>query len=370
MGQKTDRIKHLETSLAASNTLIRFIGERLHVEVDDDVTPDNLARYLSRFAAAAAAATDVEEDDDHALPGGSLQTFDKLVDQETDRMRESGLLGDGGSPVAMVPSARRSTAFSEGERVGVATVLDIARELHIDVSDVDLPAALVLIYKEILRIKNPGDVGGESADSAGLTKGDSLAQAIQYGRETEHHLRDELRSSRELVARVAAAMQLPAWNPHSGEEILERIQRWESIKHLLRRRILQLDAGEAGSGFGAALACDLRAVLVHIVGPAVLAKFLENKPKAVISATVLATAERSAAAPEAAASPFKSLTPADLDLIAEAVHTSSLGGKMIAAEPVAHLVPVLTAISSAPRSVRVDLVTFMNLVTLPALEKA
>jgi len=345
MGKKTERIAELEERLAAANSLIRTVGTHLAVDVGDDITPDNVRRYSQRFQNAIydlpgrsrpAFENSAErvEDKRPAPPRASWDTFDDEVDEEIDRLGDKGL----------VP-ARQPEAMLPAEHSGLASIMDIARELGLDIAGIEANAALSLIYQELLRIKNPGDVG------EGLTKGDTLAEAIGHGRKVEHDLRNSIRDARDMITRIAGAMQLPDWDPKDPEAVLARIQRWESIKHLVRRRILHFEKSHPLAGAvldERAILDELRAILTQIIAPADLGKFMGKLPPPVASRSAL----------EAAGSPPVSV--ADLLNIQDVVRASMLGPSRVTS--------TLTRMCEYKPLVE-DFLSFMNLVVMPVLAR-
>lgn len=356
MGKKTERIAELEERLAAANSLIRTLGQKLTVNVGDDITPDNVGRYTQRFIAALQVwesrfrnplpTFEVNEPNDvrparRPAAEHAWDTFDDEVDQEIDRLEGRGL----------VPT-RSHEAMQPAERAGLTSIMDIAREVGVDTAGLDAAGALSAIYQEILRIKNPGDVAGETG------KGDSLVEAIGHGRKMEHDLRDELRNARESLGRIAAAMQLPDWEPKDTGAILARIQRWESIKILVRRRLMGMTA------MTPAVRDELRYILAQIIAPADLGKFLGKLPVVASSPSALQAAESPPAA--------TMFTGDALVTIRDALQSQREGFT-------SSRYPVPTTLQSVERvfdamakwaPVAVDFVDFLNLVVVPTLKHA
>jgi hypothetical protein len=96
-----------------------------------------------------------------------------------------------------------------------------------------------------------------------------------------------------MIARIAGAMQLPDWDPKDPQAILERIQRWDGIKHFIRRRLHRYEASGPET---ISTTSELRAVLVQIIAPLDLGKFLGKMPVAVSSQSALTAAESKPAA--------------------------------------------------------------------------
>lgn len=293
MGQKTDRINELEANRGAAMSLIRSIGEMLDVEVGDDVTPTNAPRYMARFAAAVHD----RQGDSEALPGDRLPQFTDM-DAEIDRANE-GREGREGHALA-----RRPGDSALRERSAASTVIeDIAHELDLDVSGLPAQEALAAIYAKLLRIKNPsGDIGPEVTDPA-LSKGDTFAEAMAHNAGERRHLGDELTRARTLLSRIASAMQVETWDA-DGTELLEKVQRWDTFRVILKRRIAAFEEAAVkleppGRTLGAheiseLLAGEFRSLLSSLVSTREFLDFTKNKPKSVVSGAVL---EASIAAP-------------------------------------------------------------------------
>jgi hypothetical protein len=169
-----------------------------------------------------------------------------------------------------------------------AEIDDIGRELEIDgIERLTPAAALAEIRDQIGRIKNPSSDTSDDSANPQLSKGDSLAASIQHNAAMRQELDEKLTQAREIIAKIAAAMQISKWDA-DGTEILEKIQRWESFKHVLARRIQYL-SGPSGNGVPEThkfCADELRSHLARLMAPREFAKWLENRPKGTVTAQV------------------------------------------------------------------------------------
>lgn len=265
MGQKTDRIRELESELAAERYLLRHIGDTLGVEFEPPTTTAEAQREHQRFLGglrsmkggglglvdwdkAKAAPVDAirEFDHNHLTPPrrprpaapGSWDTHDELVDEQIERLEAQGLTKPReGSDV--VQTAMMVSSAAPGDDTAQDLLGSIARELGLNVEQMPLHEALGAIYEEILQAKNLGaDVEAE-AGSKFLSAGKSLGQAIAHDHAQAADLRDGVTQARTIVARLAAVMQIDKWDK-DGTELLERVQRWEGWKHELKRRVREL----------------------------------------------------------------------------------------------------------------------------------
>src|SRR5262249_47815827 len=169
-------------------------------------------------------------------------------------------------------------------------VQDIARELGVQIEGERLLDALLAIRAGLLRVKSPGDVAGSSGETA-LAKGDSLADAVRHGREIEHQLRDDLTTARTALNRIAAAMQLPDWD-RTATPILERIQKYEVVKHAIRQRIIALRGRTDYNLPSATIAMierELRLILCLLIGDSATERLLAKLPIAASSTLVTAS---------------------------------------------------------------------------------
>jgi hypothetical protein len=256
MGQKTERIKELETELTAASLLLRHIGDTLGIEFRAPTNPAEAMKEHQRFLTAlanppgrpgATPPADIPSPRRRIKPGpGSWDTFDEEVDHQIDRMEAQGLTAPREASGALV---RRDTsdAYSPRdpdldalERMRT-TILAIGGELGLNVTESRHDEALAAIHEEILRVKNLGaDVEAESG-SKFLSAGKSLGQAIAHDHAQAEDLRDAATQARTIVARLAAVMQIGTWDK-DGTELLERAQKWEMWKHDLMKRIRELRA--------------------------------------------------------------------------------------------------------------------------------
>jgi hypothetical protein len=337
---KKDRITELEANLDASRQRISELEASLRTQTTDNIDVQGRLDELST---------------EEGLPGGQMKTFEKFVDSEIDRNLNS-------------PEGRgRALAQVNGEEelardLGNDHLDAIAHELGIHVDDLNLGAALEAIHKELLRIKNPGADTSPETGNALLSKGDSLAQAIQHNVAQAQHLSDELTRARALLGRVAGALQVGQWDA-DGTEILEKVQRWESLKHALRRRIRELrtlhETWRTESDDVLDIADELQALLARLMAPKDLAKWLDGKPSGVASPTVAALATIHAP------TPLRPFTLTDLARLSNCARSANGGANTDELQ----WLPRTMAAIAASIVVSGEFVNLMNLVILPALTR-
>jgi hypothetical protein len=298
----------LATSAAAANMLIQQIGREVGVIVNEQIVPSNASEYGARILAAIRAVRQRARTDgaatDEVLSGSRMEAPDHDIDREIDHANE--VLHN------EVALAKADPLFGDVPTTTlVSGVIDaiarIAREFDLDTTD-SPGEALGRIHLEILRLKNPsGDVTSE-ADNPALSKGDSLAQAIEHNAAERDHLHTELTRARAIISRIAAAMQIGTWDA-DGTQILEKVQRWETLKHVLSRRIHELrsgspdPSGNIGKQWHAArpaIAIELEHHLARLMAPKEFAKWLEGKPPGVVTPAVAELAEQPPATDQAA----------------------------------------------------------------------
>lgn len=301
MGQKTDRIRELESELAAERYLLRHIGDTLGVELEPPTTTAEAQREHQRFLEALRKKMGVTRIEGGLIGGllpdarpprrprpaapGSWDTHDELVDDQIERLEAQGLTKPReGSNV--VQTAMMVSSAAPGDDTATAQDLlgSIARELGLNVEQMPLHEALGAIYEEILQAKNQGaDVEAESG-SKFLSAGKSLRQAIVHDHAQAADLRDGVTQARTIVARLAAVMQIDKWDK-DGTELLERAQRWEGWKHELKRRVRALrgpmvavdrDRAEATNG---AIADELQRHLERLMSGKEMADWLKANEK-------------------------------------------------------------------------------------------
>jgi hypothetical protein len=349
MGKKTDRIEELEAELKAKRLLIQEIAKALDIRVEE-VRLDNVVSMTARFVTEITTLTERE----HALvhgEGDSLQASDRYLDQEIDRANAQG-------PGRAL--TRHSATGNWMPHESRARLESIAKELGVVAFGPE--ETLEAIYREIMRIKNPGaDVAGDS-DNPTVSKGDSLAQAIEHNLAQAQVLQAELVRNRGIVGRVAAAMQISQWDA-DGTEIIEKIQRWESFKHVLSKRIRDLRASATTShSIHIAVADELEAHLARLMAPKEFAKWLETKPKGTVSPAVAELAS----SPAAAFEPFTEKHLADLAAgLREPVHLDGHGGGR---DSLRYLDETFWDLAHSGAAGG-ELVRLMNLVVLPLLAR-
>jgi hypothetical protein len=253
MGKKDDRIEGLEADLAdtralltAAKFLLRRIGDDAGVDLCEDLSMQTAPRNLQKFLRGAARGTASLEPGRRRQASGSWDTYDDEVDEQIDRMDAQGLTKPREPSAALVSSgsgpdddladlrARASTVTQ-----AAPTILAIASELGLEVGSLAHDEALAAIHAEIIRVKSMGSDTEAEASSKFLAKGDSLGQAIAHHHAQNEELREGVTQARTIVARLAAVMQVDKWDK-DGTELLEHAQRWEGLKHELKRRIRDL----------------------------------------------------------------------------------------------------------------------------------
>ncbi len=346
---KKDRIAELEAqtdtmavSVAAANMVVQQIGFDLGITVEM-ITPGNASGYGALILTAIRALRQRARtepgatSEDEALPGSRMEASNRDMDLEIDR--------------ANALAQNRHNADVPVTPLEVAGVIDaIARELDLDPGDHPPSEALRQIHQEMLRLKTPGDTAPETG------RHDTLAQAIAHNAAERDHLNTELTRARALIGRVAAAMQIGAVDA-DGTQILEKVQRWESFKHVLRRRIGELRSG--ASGADQAIADELQAHLCRLMAPREFAKWLETKPNGVVTPLVALIA-RTAGSIE----PFEEMGPGDIVRLSRLIRKSPDAGDAL----IAYLDAAFWAMAQSVDASR-EFCNLMNLVVLPILAR-
>jgi len=264
MGQKTDRIRELETENAAARHLLRSIGDTMGISPAPPTTIADALEWHQRFLESLRSKMIAPIDagkpasDIPPIPSprrrirpvpGSWDTFDEHVDDQIERMEAQGLTKpreDGGGSALVRRDSGDSPFPADGPFATDSTVTSIAQELGLNLDGMALGEALGAIHEEIVRVKNQGaDVEAESG-SKYLSTGKSLGQAIAHDHAQAAELRDATTQARTIVARLAAVMQIGQWDK-DGTELLERAQKWEMWKFDLMKRIRELRAKRPGA---------------------------------------------------------------------------------------------------------------------------
>lgn len=203
MGQKAD---NLNRELVPTRSLLRWLADRIGVSIEDDITSvADQVRYQHMLEQALAGCPTREEPpspvDEVLAGGGALVPRPDVRSESTDDMdmvdRISKIIGVG------VDGTRRDK--------------------------------LEAVHEALERI-----VGG--GGDVEVPKGDSLAEAMKFGHDQNHQLRDRLRDADMLIQRIAASLQVTRVKDGDGSEVLEAVQLFESAKLSMRRRILELRA--------------------------------------------------------------------------------------------------------------------------------
>jgi hypothetical protein len=360
-------------NFTAACSLIAMIANRLGAKIPrpSGITSDNVSKYEAPLAKAIEDLRDAE-----GLPGTSVRaeardTFDDLVDQEIARLGDDAKPQPGNLAASVAlskPPLERTVA--EAALFGIELLVDIGRELGIDVVGQTPGDAARAIHAALLKLKNPGDVGDDGTPSS---KGDSLAEAMSFGRQAEAALLEEVTHLRLIVQRVASAMQVPAWDK-DGTEIIERAQRWDQARYMLKRRIVELESSNGSRESGApcvetagrdhAAATELRYMLGLLASPRDIAKWLANKPKATVTSQVLDVIER-----PTGIDPFDELTPSDTVMLSESL---TEGATLYLQDSVAarqrNLCKVFTALARSVTA-STEFCDLVNLIILPILAR-
>lgn len=283
---KRQQIEDLQLENDASNQLIRQLGDILGISVDSDITPQNVVGYMAKFSAALSSNHPIAPTAGQpGLSGGNFNTFDEDIDDEIDRANRTS--GAGNAMVVRDVVVRDVVAQSHGDTTK-EVITSIGQEVGMADAHMLTPsAALREILGRIRLLKGTGDVG--ESDNPQVSKGDSLQQAIQHNSSMRQHLDSEVARVRAIVARIAGAMQISKWDD-DGTELIEKIQRWETFKHVLSRRIKELlvrPSADQGAVPGFVVAQELELILAKLMAPREFAKWLENKPRGTVSQAIM-----------------------------------------------------------------------------------
>lgn len=361
MGRNKDRVAEMEARLSAATILCRSMGEMAGVPIVDEPSVDNIHTYLDRFASALGQKRRPGVRD--ALGGGQLHTFDDDVDAEIDRMeaatpgvtrrpdRAAGGRATGKS-VALVHSTQVDNTL-ESEALSL-----IARELGINLSGMTLEDAFAAIHGELLSIKNPGEVGG--GEDGPLSKGDTLAEQMDTYRSLSSTLHDRSAKAALILGRVAGALQVSQWD-NDGTEIIEKAQRLDGMRHTIKRRIAEIERLPDEAVPKAFVIDELRFILASMMARSELARWLNNKPKAVATAEVVATVE----SPPSDTFRF---TPSILGCVAVALTDESTTSTSIAAPALINAANIFNAVVDSSVACS-EFINLMNLVIMPILAR-
>lgn len=368
----------IAANFTAACSLISMIANRLGAKIPrpSGITADNLSRYEAPIAKAIEDLRDAEGLPGTDITAAPIHTFDDLVDQEIARMGDDAKPRPGNIAASIALSkAPIDRTVAEAALFGIELLVDIGRELGIDVIGQTPGDAARSIHAALLKLKSPGDVD----DGATSSKGDSLAEAMSFGRRAEAELLEEVTRLRMIVQRVASAMQVPSWDK-DGTEIIERAQRWDQARYLLKRRIGELESSNGSRDVGGAglagapcvetasrdhaAATELRYMLGLLASPKDVAKWLANKPKTVVTSQVLDVLEK-----PTGIEPFGELTPSDTVMLSESL---TEGATLYLQDSVAARQRNLCKVFSAlARSVTAstEFCDLVNLIILPILAR-
>lgn len=384
MGQKTDKIRDLETELAAERYLLRKIGDSMGIEFEPPTTTAEATHEHQRFTQALLAlgiqaarsrgsvvegATEATTKPRRPRPvaPGSWDTHDEEVDAQIDRLEAQGLTQPreaGGALVRRDVSDAYSSLPADFAPAELApTILAIANELGLNVNGSRDDEALTAIHEEILRIKNAGGDIEAAAGAKFLSKGDSLGDAVRHGHAQAEELRDAATQSRTIVNRLAAVMQIGQWDK-DGTELLERAQKWEMWKYELQKRIRELRAVRPSttmsldeSDVAQRISEELQRQLDRLLSPKELIAWLKALEKAGAPVKV-------DAGPPVPPYPFE-VRPGDAGLIMFAL---DVGDVKVESERIDPLWKMFSDISNSRTSAD-EFARTMNLVILPILAR-
>ena len=244
------------------------MGEKKELRAEVDALKDKI-ELLER-----------ELDDAHgqlgsrAMGGGTLDDYGTRTSPLGSRTSEPWVLALG-KPNGAPP-------VEGGDSVMWQALVRIAAELDVGVDGMVPTEVAGAILDTIRRIKNPDEHLGDS-ESRALSKGDSLAGAIEHNRTQRAELDTALTRSRAIVNRVAASLQVGQWDA-DGTEIVEKAQRWAVFAFWLKKRVKELRDEmrlHADPTFQHAVALrigELDTVLTALVAPKDLARYVTSKP--------------------------------------------------------------------------------------------
>ncbi len=309
MGKKSDRIEELmaelhdaTAELMATRFLLRGMGDMVGAEIEAPSSMEVAQRCLIEFGDAlqrrwstgvpplipglrmrppAPSRTASPTKTSAKVADMPWHTFDEEVDEQIDRLDEQGLTKPRENGAMTVVASTTDEDEADG---AIQTIDDLARELGIQPRDTPM-ATLAAAHQEVLRIKNIGSDVQASSSNKALTKGDSLAESVAHGHAQNAELRDGVTQARTIVNRIAAVMQIGAWDK-DGTELLERVQQYENWKHDLKRRIRELqvapipvDAIRDEVSVNGHVADELQSHLARLMAPKELADWLKSRPR-------------------------------------------------------------------------------------------
>jgi len=395
MGKKTDEIRDLRNTLAACGVVLSRVLHKLQLpfEYPDHESATRIADSIDRAIDALrprrgeSGATpgdprvvgrrppgETREQYDqrtgttrHTVPAaaGPWHTFDDEVDAEIARLAERGELAPRPSP----PAAGQ-TEMSQDQPAGGGTLPRVASGTALAVRetdatpdtirawverigelvgawDDDTAQMLQSIHGEILRV-----TGARSPESAAPVE--SLAEVVGAGRDENIHLREEFTKARTIIGRVAAAMQIGEVDP-DGVLLLEKVQRWESAKVLLKRRVTELERQNLPR-----MADELKVHLASLISSKEFNDWMKAKPK-VDQAKLLSTdALEIAQAPDLGR--FHAIRREDVQRVCEILDSENIGRRD------AHPFDVFEAMLKSQTATQ-EFIKATNLLVIPILAR-
>jgi hypothetical protein len=321
MGEKADK---LNQELVPTRSLLRWLADAVGVTIDETLTAANYEVYRAKLSSVL-----VNTLEDAGVPPRAAAHAVRT------RSFEIAAVEDG-EPASGALVHRPDIAEQLTDQVADTSswIQGIAKELGLNAEGLDERTVLASIHAEILSIKaTGGDVE--------IPKGDTLAQAVKFGHDQNHELRDRVAKAELLIQRMAGALQVTVAKDSDGSELMEALQRIEVAKVMMRRRILELRATNKalhGAGFyGSDLADELETEFQRLLSPSEMSEWAKSKGVARPSV------------PELAPHPFV-FTRDDLARIASCVSNVSMSGsismqEMVRRNDLAHL---MSEIASSP----------------------
>jgi hypothetical protein len=233
-----------------------------------------------------------------------------------------------------------------------------ARAWNNDEATIDeLRAAIAHSYLDGSRQSRVSDAESAIAElerpSPPPEKKESLTDIVRANNLERAALNVSAARSNTILSRVASALGVQRWD-HDGSEILEKAQRFTTFPHWLKQRLKAYDA-KSGNATEWVLAEELRVILAAFMAPGDLSTFIIDRKPATVTPAMVAAAEEPP--PE-----YKLMSHADLIELRDASATFAAERGQVA--------PPWLAMIVKSEVVSRDFVDLMNLVILPALQRA
>jgi hypothetical protein len=245
--------------------------------------------------------------------------------------------------IAEVPATWRGLTADQLEQI--ASELGVTPDPDVDTGDACIAA--------IGRLKNNGP---ELGDDPQVSKGDTLAEAMVQNRDERATLLDSLTTSRGIVNRVAAALNVSQWNA-DGIEIVEKAQRWSGFVYALKIRLRNLTEQNLHTIEQLARISEVSAIISQLSAPTTLAKWVADHPASVIPPSVVDTASEPAITRDL-------LRASDVSFIADAISDYETPLHSLKSS----LCILLRAMAESP-AVTSEFISMMNLIIIPYLRR-